>query len=113
MATTMLRKRARTEETDSEDSTYDPSQAQDFSDDALDISTSLTGKRRKRIEQVENLEEDDPEDFSRFLQETIAKRDIKEGTQVVRNMKKGRQNVTKGEVGGGSFQSMGMSFSRQ
>jgi ATP-dependent RNA helicase DDX54/DBP10 len=108
LATTMLRKRARSEETNSEDSSSNHSQI--LSDDAVDISSSLTGKRRKHVERAENLEGDDPEEFSRFLREAIAKRDIKEGTQVVKNMK-GRQNMAKGEVGGGSFQSMGMSFS--
>lgn len=111
LATTMLRKRARSEETNSEDSSSDISHAQDLSDDAVDISSSLAGKRRKQVRQADGLERDDPEEFSRFLREAIAKRDIKEGTQVVRNMK-GRQNMTKGEVGGGSFQSMGMSFSK-
>lgn len=111
LATTMLRKRARSEETNSEDSSSDISHAQDLSDDAVDISSSLAGKRRKQVRQADGLERDDPEEFSRFLREAIAKRDIKEGTQVVRNMK-GRQNMAKGEVGGGSFQSMGMSFSK-
>jgi len=77
----------------------------DFSDDADDISFALTGKKRKLSKQPENLVDDDPEDFSRFIQESIAKREVKEGARVVKGIK-GKQSL-KGEVGGGSFQSMG------
>lgn len=107
----MLRKRTRFEASDSEESASASSQAHDLSDDAVDISSALTGKKRKIAEQPNDLEDDDdPEEFSRFLQESIAKRDIKEGTQVVKNIK-GKQKVAKGEIGGGSFQSMGVCLS--
>ncbi|KXN92443.1 ATP-dependent RNA helicase DBP10, partial [Leucoagaricus sp. SymC.cos] len=103
----MLRKRPRHEASDTEESLSDSSQAHEFAEDGIDISSALTGKKRKLSEQQEDLEEDDPEDFSRFVQESIAKRDVKGGTRVVKTIK-GKQKVTKGEVGGGSFQSMGL-----
>ncbi|KAJ3567177.1 hypothetical protein NP233_g6540 [Leucocoprinus birnbaumii] len=103
----MLRKRTRKERKESDGSELNHSEGQGFSDDGVDISSALTGKKRKLSEQPEDLEDDDPEDISQFIQETIAKRDIKEGTQIVKNIK-GKQKVAKGEVGGGSFQSMGL-----
>jgi ATP-dependent RNA helicase DDX54/DBP10 len=105
----MLRKRTRHDTDASDVSVLDSSQQRDFSDDAVDISSALTGKKRKLFEQPEDLEDDDIEDFSRFVQESIVKRDIKNGTQVMKSIK-GKQKVMKGEVGGGSFQSMGMLF---
>lgn len=108
----MLKKRTRPEPSNSDTSESDTSQAHDLSDDPVDISSALTAKKRKLPQHPEDLGEDnDAEDFSRFLKESIAKRDIKEGTQVVRSIK-GKQKVVKGELGGGSFQSMGGFFSR-
>jgi len=85
---------------------HSASENPDFYDDADDISFALTGKKRKLSKKPENLADDDPEDFSHFIQEYITKRDVKEGTQVVKGIK-GKQKFAKGEVGGGSFQSMG------
>ncbi|KAG6861101.1 hypothetical protein C0995_004038 [Termitomyces sp. Mi166 len=79
-----------------------PSFAQDSSDDEVDISKALSGKKAKTV-----AEDSDDDDFNDFLQNTIAKRDIKAGTEVVRQAK-GKGKIVKGEVGGGSFQSMGL-----
>lgn len=75
------------------------------SDDEIDISSALTGKKAKL---ARNTEESD-DDFNEFLQESIAKRDIKGGTEVVKKAK-GKGKIVKGELGGGSFQSMGEWF---
>lgn len=81
-----------------------------FENDEVDISSALTGKKRRLSRPANDWEEDDdPEDFSRFIRESIVKRDTKEGTQMVKKLK-GKQKVVKGEVGGGSFQSMGRHF---
>lgn len=98
----MTRKRAR--EIDAFGDTASEIRISDFSDDADDISLTLIGKKRKLSEQT--VVDDDPEDLSRFIQESIAKRDVKGGTHMVKSTK-GKQKVAKGEVGGGSFQSMG------
>lgn len=68
----------------------------------VDIFSALTGKRQKVDVQVA-----DDEELLKFIQSSIAKRSVKEGTQVLKNSK-GKSKATKGEVGGGSFQSMGM-----
>ena len=49
---------------------------------------------------------DDDEDLQDIIRQATTKRDLKEGTQVVKKAK-GKTKITKGEVGGGSFQSMG------
>lgn len=82
--------------------------ASDFSnnelDDNIDISSALTGKKQKIDSEVEISDED--EDFSVFLQDSIAKRNVKNGTEMLKKTK-GKSKLAKGEVGGGSFQSMG------
>ncbi|KAH9485411.1 ATP-dependent RNA helicase DBP10 [Psilocybe cubensis] len=67
----------------------------------VDISSALTGKRPKLTDNT------DDDDLSSFLQASIAKRSMKEGTAVMKKSK-GKSNLAKGEVGGGSFQSMGL-----
>lgn len=74
------------------------SSEQDPSDSENDILNALSGKRHAHHE----VNSDD--DFDTFLMGSIAKRDVKIGTGVVKNAKKNR---VKGEIGGGSFQSMG------
>jgi ATP-dependent RNA helicase DDX54/DBP10 len=75
---------------------------QAHSDDEIDISSALAGKKAKLRQ---NAEESD-DGFNEFLQESISKRDIKGGTEVVKKAK-GKGKIVKGELGGGSFQSMG------
>ena len=76
-----------------------------FSDESyeekdVDISLTLTGKRAKITGP------DDEDELAEFIRTSIAKRSIKEGTSFLKKSK-GKGNFTKGEVGGGSFQSMG------
>ncbi|KAG6911139.1 hypothetical protein DXG01_003879 [Tephrocybe rancida] len=78
------------------------SYAHDSSDDEVDISNALSGKKAKIV-----AEDSDDDDFNDFLQNSIAKRDIKGGTDVVKQAK-GKGKIVKGELGGGSFQSMGL-----
>ena len=76
-----------------------------FHDDT-DIAAALVPKRARR-----ELSDDDGTDddaLRDFIQASISKRDVKAGTLVVKNAK-GKAKVAKGEVGGGSFQSMGAS----
>lgn len=76
---------------------------QAFSDDEIDISSALTGKKKARTIQQG---EDSDDELNDLIQKSIAKRDIKGGTDVVKKAK-GKSKLTKGELGGGSFQSMG------
>ncbi len=69
----------------------------------VDISYALVGKRPKLTQMIE---EEDDDGLANFLQASISKRSMKEGTQVLK-ITKGKIKMTKGEVGGGSFQSMG------
>ena len=66
-----------------------------------DISSALVGKRQRLSPTL-----DEHQHISEFLQSSILKRDIKGGTKVLKNAK-GKAKLAKGEVGGGSFQSMG------
>ncbi|KAL1725871.1 P-loop containing nucleoside triphosphate hydrolase protein [Schizophyllum commune] len=99
----LKRKRALPAAEDSDsDSGYSVVAAQDDEDDSMDISSALVGKKPR-------LEEDEgnDDDLQEFIQTSIAKRNIKGGTEVVKKVK-GKSKITKGEVGGGSFQSMGL-----
>lgn len=74
------------------------------SHDDTDIAAALVPKRARR---ERSGDADDDDDALRdFIQASISKRDVKAGTHVVKNAK-GKAKVAKGEVGGGSFQSMG------
>ncbi len=81
-----------------------------YSEDEVDISSALTGKRPKVTPRVNGKGgDDDDDDLQEFIWESIAKRDVKEGTELIKKTK-GKSKIVKGEVGGGSFQSMGMCF---
>ncbi|RPD59945.1 ATP-dependent RNA helicase DBP10 [Lentinus tigrinus ALCF2SS1-6] len=82
------------------------------SDDEIDISTALTGKRPKVARTSKGTQEtegslDDDDELQDFIRESIAKRDVKQGTELLKKTK-GKTKIAKGEVGGGSFQSMGL-----
>ncbi|KAJ2928642.1 hypothetical protein H1R20_g8442, partial [Candolleomyces eurysporus] len=103
-------KRKRSESISSEEWESDSASSsnEELSDDDMDISSALTGKRpRREPRPVADIEDEDDEDLTNFIKTSITKRDVKEGTQVVKKAK-GKAKVTKGEVGGGSFQSMGL-----
>ncbi|KAI1794061.1 ATP-dependent RNA helicase DBP10 [Ganoderma leucocontextum] len=99
-------KRKRTEPA-ATDSEADYSEVSLGSEDEIDISSALTGKRPRVASKSKTLEVEDDEDLQDFIRESIAKRDVKEGTELLKKTK-GRTKIVKGEVGGGSFQSMGL-----
>ena len=71
-----------------------------------DIFAVLTGQKKRRIFGAEEQMSEGDEDLQEIIRQATKKRDLKEGTQVVKGVK-GKTKITKGEVGGGSFQSMG------
>jgi ATP-dependent RNA helicase DDX54/DBP10 len=76
------------------------------SDEEIDISSALACKNNGKQRQIDPEDSDDG--LREMIQASIAKRNVKGGTQVLKKTKgKGKANMTKGEVGGGSFQSMG------
>ena len=74
------------------------------SDSDVDITSALTGKKGKRM--AEDSDGDDFEELEDLIKQSVAKRDVKEGTKMLKKSK-GKTTMSKGEVGGGSFQSMG------
>lgn len=68
-------------------------------EDDLDIASALTGT------QLTPDRDDDDDELGDFIQDAIAKRNVKGGTDLLKkiNNKKSKN----GDVGGGSFQSMG------
>ena len=77
----------------------------------LDLSSALTGKKPRKTarDRAGPQDEDDDEDLQVILQESMSKRDVKEGTALLKKTK-GKTKIVKGEIGGGSFQSMGSCF---
>ena len=71
----------------------------------VDISSALTTKKPKNTQSEEDEDEDG---LANFIRSSIAKRSMKEGTKIVKKSK-GKEKMARGEVGGGSFQSMGKS----
>ncbi|KAF7288706.1 ATP-dependent RNA helicase DBP10 [Mycena chlorophos] len=78
----------------------------DEDDDSVDISAALTSKRR-RSHTDEDDDDNDDDELGEFIRTSIKKRDTKAGSEVVKKAK-GKGKLVKGEVGGGSFQSMGL-----
>lgn len=97
------------------DSEYEAEGSSDVdSADEVDISSALTGKKPKKPRLDEDIslfavESDDDEGLQEIIHKSIAKRNVKSGTELLKKTK-GKSKITKGEVGGGSFQSMGSSF---
>lgn len=71
-----------------------------------DIFAALTGQKKRRTSGPEEQSSEDDEDLQEIIRQATTKRHIREGTEVVKKTK-GKTKVTKGEIGGGSFQSMG------
>ncbi|KAI6166133.1 P-loop containing nucleoside triphosphate hydrolase protein [Pisolithus thermaeus] len=95
------RKRLRSEQDDQEssDSSFSIVQAED---DDIDISSALAGKRiRSELSDGHDCATDD-EELQEFINDSIVKRNVKGGTALLKKTK------GKGEVGGGSFQNMGL-----
>lgn len=114
------RKRSQVEEDDpaSSDFSIVPQDDSDFSgsEDSVDISTALVGNKKRKTS-TKNIsrtkapaEDEDVEDDDDVLQgiirDSMVKRDVKEGTEVMKKTK-GKNKLVKGEIGGGSFQSIG------
>ncbi|KAI0374114.1 DEAD-domain-containing protein [Pilatotrama ljubarskyi] len=100
-------KRKHAESVESDGDFSEVSMEDAYSGDEVDISSALTGKRPKVTPRIAPQEDDDDEDLQEFIRESIAKRDVKEGTELLKKTK-GKAKIAKGEVGGGSFQSMGL-----
>ncbi len=72
--------------------------------DDFDISSALTGRAAAKTSAVGDDEDD--EDLAALIRDSTARRHKKDGTKMIKTVK-GKSKVSKGEVGGGSFQSMG------
>lgn len=74
-------------------------------DTAIDIFASLTATKRgeSKPKSRTDLEEDDDD---QAIRDMASKQNKRDGTGIVKKLK-GKAKVSKGEVGGGSFQSMG------
>lgn len=77
-------------------------------DEDLDIASALTGTRNMQLlfNQENNDDDDDDDGLGEFIHDAIAKRDVKGGTHLLKKIKS--KGNAKGDVGGGSFQSMGL-----
>ena len=82
------------------------------SDQSFDISSALT-QRRVALKKGKaplvshNDDTDDDTEFEEMIRNSISRRNVKDGTELLKNTK-GKKKLAKGEVGGGSFQSMGI-----
>ena len=72
-------------------------------DDEIDIANALSGKKPVA---EENDAGDDFEELEKLIKSSVAMRDKKEGTRLLKQTK-GKKKISKGEIGGGSFQSLG------
>ncbi|KDQ57476.1 hypothetical protein JAAARDRAFT_156189 [Jaapia argillacea MUCL 33604] len=81
------------------------------SDDDIDISAALIAPNSKSASKVRfgdvQDDDDDDDELQEVIRDSIAKRDVKHGTEALKKAK-GKGKLAKGEVGGGSFQSMGL-----
>lgn len=104
----LAHKRKRNSAPSQTDSDPDLSSTDDFSDDEVDISSALTGKRPKLAPPTQPFDnsDDDEEDLEDIIRMATSKANVKGGTEMLKKTK-GKAKIAKGEVGGGSFQSMG------
>ena len=84
------------------------------SDHSFDISSALTQQRvalQKGKTPLVSRDDstDDDAGFEEMIRNSISRRNVKDGTELLKNTK-GKKKLAKGEVGGGSFQSMGITF---
>ncbi|KAG2129812.1 P-loop containing nucleoside triphosphate hydrolase protein [Suillus bovinus] len=95
------------EEEEEEETKSDFSIVQPASDDEfdVDISSALTGKRPRKDGLIESHPDND-DDIEEFIHDSISKRNIKGGTEMLKKIKS--KGKSKGDTGGGSFQSMGL-----
>lgn len=101
-------KRKQQENFESDSGSFSEVSADEYSDD-MDITSALTNKRARTDR--DNNEENDDDELNQLLHDTTSRRNIKGGTELIKKVKGGKNKLAKGEVGGGSFQSMGTSVS--
>jgi hypothetical protein len=81
------------------------------SDVSFDISSALT-QRNPSLQKgkapllAHDDGTDDDTELEELIRNSISRRNIKDGTELLKNTK-GKKKLSKGELGGGSFQSMG------
>ncbi|KIM69754.1 hypothetical protein SCLCIDRAFT_1208269 [Scleroderma citrinum Foug A] len=100
------RKRASKESGEDSDSAFSIVQADD---EDIDISSALVAKHTQNATVVgsdNGGDRSDDDEFGEFINDSIARRNVKGGTDMLKKIK--RKGKGKGEVGGGSFQSMGL-----
>jgi hypothetical protein len=82
------------------------------SDASFDISSALTRRKPPSSQKgkapfiTHNDGTDDDTELEEMIRNSISKRNVKDGTELLKNTK-GKKKLSKGEIGGGSFQSMG------
>ena len=76
------------------------------SEDELDISSALTAPRPRTLSTVQDHSDSSDGELNEIIQKSIVDRNVKGGTELLKKAK-GKAKMIKGEVGGGSFQSMG------
>lgn len=106
-------KRKRTPEASDPDSDSDglssENSFEEVSEDEVDISTALAGKRPRVASRGQDEDgEDGDDDLADLIKTATSKANVKGGTEILKKTK-GKSKIVKGEVGGGSFQSMGTS----
>lgn len=97
-------KRPRPDPTDEEEDSF--VEVPSDNDQEPDIFAALTGRKKRQISLPEEQISEGDEDLHEIIRQATVKRNMKEGTRVVKKTK-GKTKVAKGEVGGGSFQNMG------
>lgn len=90
------------DETKSDYSVVQPASDDEFE---VDISRALTGKRPRKDGPVENHPDDD-DGIEELIHNSITKRNMKGGTEMLKKIKS--KGKSKGDIGGGSFQNMGL-----
>ncbi|PAV19024.1 ATP-dependent RNA helicase DBP10 [Pyrrhoderma noxium] len=104
-----LLKRKHIEDESEAESSSQASFGEEHPDSDVDIAAALTGEKIRKTKRngPDSGSEDDFEELEALIKDSVAKRDKKEGTKLLKQTK-GKSKITKGEVGGGSFQSMGL-----
>jgi ERCC4-type nuclease len=92
-----------------------PDEETSGSDHSFDILSALTQRKsalhkgKAPLLSHDDGMDDDDTDLEEMIRTSISKRNVKNGTELLKNTK-GKKGLTKGELGGGSFQSMGTPF---
>lgn len=77
-------------------------------DDSMAVHSEAGSSENEWEDHDMELEKDNEDSEMEFIQDAIAKRNVKDGTELLKRTSKVKgKGKAKGEVGGGSFQSMG------